>query len=268
MKKRIISSIVLILITIFSLICYPLFFSIVTIIILIGLYEFYYMVEKKEVRLFKLFGLVVGALIPISIFFHFQISEGWQFFLVVLGLFLLFLLELTKKEAHQPILSISATIFGIIYISWCFSFLLRIRQLEDGVMLTAFLIVITKSSDVGAYLIGKRYGKTFLLEKVSPKKTLEGSIGGFLFSLAVGSFFSIFVKNLMLIEKFFLIMILAIISQLGDLFESLIKRDCKVKDSGKIFPGMGGVLDVIDSLIFSAPTFYLYITMMRSVIIE
>jgi len=268
MKKRIFSSIILILITVASLIYYPLFFAMVTIIIFLGLYEFYYMMEKKEVKLFKPLGLIVGVLIPISISFRFQISEGWQFLFAVIGLFLLFLLELTKKEAHQPVLSISATIFGIIYISWCFSFLLRIRQLEDGVMLTAFLIVITKSSDIWAYLIGKKYGKTFLLEKVSPKKTLEGSLGGFLFSLAVGSFFSIFVNSLIFIEKFFLIMILAIISQLGDLFESLIKRDCKVKDSGRIIPGMGGVLDVIDSLIFSAPIFYLYITMMRNIVIE
>jgi phosphatidate cytidylyltransferase len=63
--------------------------------------------------------------------------------------------------------------------------------------------------------------------------------------------------------NFFLIIIIAIIAQLGDLFESLIKRDCEVKDSGKIFPGMGGALDVIDSIIFTAPTFYLYVTMMK-----
>ena len=65
-------------------------------------------------------------------------------------------------------------------------------------------------------------------------------------------------------EKFFLIIILAVIAQLGDLFESLIKRDCQVKDSGKIFPGMGGALDVIDSVIFAAPVFYLYVTMMKN----
>lgn len=268
MKKRIISSIILILITIVSIIYYPLFGIITTIIILIGLYEFYYMIEKKEVKLFKPLGLIIGIFIPISIYFRLEIKEGWQFLFVVLALFLLFLLELTKKEAHQPVLSISATIFGIIYISWCFSFLLRIRQLTDGTLLTAFLIVITKSSDIGAYLVGKKYGRTFILEKVSPKKSLEGAIGGFLFSLIIGSIFSIFIESLNFIEKFFLIMILAIISQLGDLFESLIKRDCKVKDSGRLIPGMGGVLDVIDSLIFSAPTFYLYITMMRNIVLE
>ena len=88
-------------------------------------------------------------------------------------------------------------------------------------------------------------------------------MGGFVTAVVVGLAFSSFVGELFLWEKVFLIIILPIIGQLGDLFESLIKRDCRVKDSGKIFPGMGGVLDVIDSIIFTAPIFYLYITMMR-----
>jgi phosphatidate cytidylyltransferase len=228
-----------------------------------GLYEFFYMVEKKGVRLFKLFGIIVGLFIPITIYFRFSVAEGWQFFLAIIGLFILFILELTKKESHQAILSLSATIFGIIYISWCFSFLIRIRMLGEGATLLAFLIVVTKSSDIGAYLWGRNFGKTPLLERISPKKSLEGALGGFFTSLIVGLGFSFFVTTLDFWEKFFLIVILAIISQLGDLFESLLKRDCQVKDSGKIFPGMGGVLDVIDSIIFTAPTFYLYITMMR-----
>ncbi|MCM8787606.1 MAG: phosphatidate cytidylyltransferase [Candidatus Omnitrophica bacterium] len=263
MKKRLITSIILSALTFLAIIYYPLFVVLITVFIFIGLYEFFYMIEKKEVKLFKPFGLFVGVLIPITISYRLSIKEGWQFLFVVIGIFLLFLLELTKKETHQPVLSISATIFGIIYISLCFSFLIRIRQFPQGERLVGFLILVTKSSDVGAYLFGKKYGRTLLLERVSPKKTLEGSVGGFLTSLTIGIIFSQFVKVLTFIENFFLIIILAIISQLGDLFESLIKRDCQVKDSGKILPGMGGVLDVIDSLIFTAPTFYLYIAMMK-----
>lgn len=263
MMKRVITSFLLSIITIFSIAYYPVFGMVVTLFIFIGLYEFFYMVEKKEVRLFKPFGLLVGVFIPITIYYRVSIKEGWQFLFVVIGLFLLFLLELTKKETHQTILSISATVFGIIYISWCFSFLLKIRQLPEGALLTGFLLAVTKSSDIGAYLLGKKYGKTRLLERVSPKKTFEGALGGLLTALAVGLIFSFFITSLSFLEKFFLIMILAIVSQLGDLFESLIKRDCEVKDSGRILPGMGGILDVIDSIIFTAPTFYLYVTMMR-----
>jgi len=228
-----------------------------------GLYEFFYMVEKKGVKLFKSLGLLVGVLIPITVYFRFPVGEGWQFLFIVLALFILFLLELTKKETHQSILSISATVFGIIYISWCFSFLIKIRQLPEGAVLVGFLILVTKSSDIGAYLWGKTFGKTLLIKRISPKKSLEGAVGGFFTSLGVGIIFSLFIGSINFWEKFFLIIILAIIAQLGDLFESLIKRDCQVKDSGKLLPGLGGILDVIDSLIFTAPTFYLYLTMMR-----
>ena len=100
---------------------------------------------------------------------------------------------------------------------------------------------------------------------MSPKKSLEGAIGGFFTSLVTGVMLSFFItiESMDFFAQFFLVIIIAIVSQLGDLFESLIKRDCQVKDSGKLIPGMGGVLDVIDSIIFTAPTFYLYLTMLR-----
>lgn len=258
------TSLILIAITVLAVIFYPVCGIVVSVFIAIALWEFFNMIESKAVKLFKTFGLLIGTFIPVSIYFRFPVKEGWQFLFIVVGLFLLFILELTKKEYHQPVLSISATVFGILYISWCFSFLIRIRQLPDGVALAGFLLAVTKSSDIGAYFIGKKFGKTPLIQRVSPQKSLEGATGGFLLSLVVGAVFSIFVKDLLFFwEKLFLTAVLAIISQLGDLFESLIKRDCNIKDSGNILPGMGGVLDVIDSIIFTAPTFYLYVTMVR-----
>ncbi|MFH1504008.1 MAG: phosphatidate cytidylyltransferase [Candidatus Omnitrophota bacterium] len=263
MNERIIPATVLGFCAVFAVIYYPLCGIATCFLILAGLYEFFHMVEKKGVRLFKPLGLLLGLLIPITIYFRFPIKEGWQFLFVIIGLFVLFLLEFRKKETHHSVLSISATIFGVIYISWCFSFLIRVRQLPEGAMLTGFLVLVTKSSDVGAYLWGKKFGKTPLIKKISPKKSLEGSMGGFFTSLSVGLIFSLFIDSIDFWEKFFLIIILAIISQMGDLFESLIKRDCGVKDSGRILWGMGGALDVIDSLIFTAPILYLYVTMMR-----
>ncbi|MDD5069123.1 MAG: phosphatidate cytidylyltransferase [Candidatus Omnitrophica bacterium] len=266
MRKRIISGTIFGLVGLFAAI-YPTFCAaVVTLLTFIALYEFFYMVEKKGVRLFVAFGLCVGTVIPITINYRFAVSEGRQFLFIIIALFMLFILELTKKKTHQAILSISATTFGIIYISWCFSFLIRIRQFPGGAMLGLFLLVVTKSSDIGAYFWGRKYGKTPLIKRVSPKKSLEGSIGGFFTSLLSGLILvplTPIIKDLMFVQNVFLIIILAILSQLGDLFESLIKRDCQVKDSGKLLPGMGGVLDVIDSIIFTAPTFYLYLTMMR-----
>ena len=231
--------------------------------ILAALYEFFTMIEKKGVRLFKIVGLLIGAFIPITIYFKLSIGESWQFLFVITGLFILFLLELTRREQYQVVLSISATIFGVLYISWCFSFIIRIRQLPGGAGLLAFLLLVTKSSDVGAYFTGKYFGKTPLIKRVSPKKSLEGATGGFLAVVLTGVLLSFLFKGFSSAQTFGLIIILAILSQLGDLFESLIKRDCGVKDSSGFLPGMGGVLDVIDSVIFTAPVFYLFITMVR-----
>lgn len=264
MAKRFVTSSFLTVLVIIAVTHPFIYMAVVSLFTAVALYEFFQMVEKKGVRMFKPFGLVVGTIIPISIYRPFPIKEELQFLLVVSGLFLLFLLELRKKEAHQPILSISATVFGIIYISWCFSFLIRIRQMEDGMMLVAFLLLVTKSSDIGAYLWGIKFGKTPLIKRISPAKSLEGAIGGFFTSLTVGSVLSLlFIPSVGLAEKVILTIILAVIAQLGDLFESLIKRDCQVKDSGALLPGMGGVLDVIDSVIFTAPTFYLYVLMVK-----
>ncbi len=264
LKKRCLTSLVLISLTVLAVIFYPVCGIVVTFFTLVALWEFFNMVERKNVRLFKYFGILVGAFIPVSIYFKIPISEAWQFLFVVLGLFILFLLELMKKENYQPILSISATIFGILYISWCFSFLIRIRQLPQGAAFSGFLLLVTKASDVGAYFFGKTLGRTPLIKRVSPYKSLEGTVGGFTISIVAGVIFYLFFNILSsLWEVVFVSAVIAIISQLGDLFESLIKRDCNMKDSSQILPGMGGILDVIDSIIFTAPTFYLYLTMIR-----
>lgn len=262
MTKRVVPFVILSIVSVFGVIYSPLCGIFSCLLIVVGLYEFFYMVEKKGVRLFKPLGLLVGALIPITIYFRFSPGQGWQFLFIVMALLLLFLLELGKKDAHHSVLSISATVFGVIYISWCFSFIIRIRQLPEGAMLTGFLLLVTKSSDLGAYIWGKKFGRSALVKRISPKKSWEGAFGGFFTSLVIGIIFSFFVKSMDFLGKLFLIIILAALAQLGDIFESLIKRDCRVKDSGKLLPGMGGILDVIDSLIFTAPTCYLYLTMM------
>jgi len=263
-KKRILTSIILIFITVLAVVFYPICGIVVTLFIIIALIEFFNMVENKGVKIFKSFGIIVGGLIPVSIYFKLPINETGQFLFVIAGLFTLFLLELTKKKNYEAVLSISATIFGILYISWCFSFLIRIRQLPQGVWLSGFLLSVTKSSDIGAYFLGKFYGKTPLIKRISPYKSLEGAIGGFFLSICAGMLFAFPLKDIFsLWEIIFLSSLLAIISQLGDLFESLIKRDCNFKDSSKILPGLGGLLDAIDSIIFTAPTFYLYVVMVR-----
>jgi phosphatidate cytidylyltransferase len=267
--KRVLSSTVIILSVIIGISFKPVVLLVVLGLILSGLWEFFLMIEKKGVTLFKYFGLTLGALIPLMFYFQVVFTPQIQLLLILIALFMSFLFELLRKENHQVVLSMSATLFGVMYISWCFSFIIKIVNLYHGSFLLGFFLLVTKSQDIGAFFVGNKYGKRPFLKRVSPNKSLEGAIGGILASVGVaivaGLILNNFIsKGMRVHHLLFLGLILGIVSQLGDLFESLIKRDTGVKDSGTIIPGMGGVLDVIDSLIFAAPVFYFYVTMVLS----
>lgn len=259
--KRIISSILLI-----GLICAIVFVDwvcglTVTLFIILGLYEFFTMLQNKGITIYKYFGIGMGAIIPLSIIFHFELTKNWELFFIVLAFLFLIFMQFARRDNSGTIVDISTTIFGIIYVSWFLSFMIKIRYLEGGLGLFLAVLLITKLGDIGAYIIGSAFGKTALLPRISPKKTVEGAIGGLLFSV-VGALISrpFFAASGAYFHLVFLGLALGILAQAGDLSESLMKRDCQVKDSGKLFPGMGGALDVIDSLLFTAPVFYFYMS--------
>lgn len=257
--KRIISAIVLISIITGVIFVDWLCALVVTIFIIGGLYEYFLMLEKKGINIYKYFGIGMGTIIPLSIMFRFEPTRNWELLFIVLALFFLILMQFKRRDNHGVIVDISTTLFGILYVSWFFSFLIKIRYLPDGLGYLALLLLITKLGDIGAFLVGSKWGKHPLLPRISPKKTIEGAIGGLVFSI-LGALAS---KTFLPFDYGQLLIIaigLAILGQLGDLSESLLKRDCQVKDSGNIFPGMGGVLDEIDSLLFSAPVFYFYLS--------
>jgi len=177
----------------------------------------------------------------------------------VLALLFILLMQFKRRDSSGVIVDISTTLFGILYVSWFFSFMIKIRYLAGGFGFLVALLLIVKLGDIGAYLIGSRWGKRPLLPHISPKKTVEGSIGGLLFSV-LGALAS---KTFLPFGYGQLVMTgvgLGILGQLGDLSESLLKRDCRIKDSSGILPGMGGILDQIDSLLFTAPVFYFYLS--------
>ncbi|MFA5004920.1 MAG: phosphatidate cytidylyltransferase [Candidatus Omnitrophota bacterium] len=258
--KRIISSILLI-----GLISGVIFFDwlcglVVTVFIVVGLYEYFTMLEKKGIGIFKYFGIALGAVIPLSIIFRFEPTKSWELLFIVLALLFIILMQFKRKNSSGVIVDISTTLFGVLYVSWFFSFLIKIRYMPQGLGLLAALLLITKLGDIGAFLVGSAFGKKLLLPRISPKKTVEGSIGGLFFSV-LGALIS---KQFLSFGYGHMIVIalgLGILGQLGDLSESLLKRDCQVKDSGNIIPGMGGVLDEIDSLLFTAPVFYFYLSL-------
>lgn len=257
--KRIITSTVLI-----GVISGVIFFDwlcglVVTLFIIAGLYEYFVMLEKKGINIYKYFGIGMGAIIPLSIMFRFEPTKSWELLFIVLALFFLILMQFRRRDNQGVIVDISTTLFGILYVSWFFSFLIKIRYLPGGLGFLAGLLLITKLGDIGAYLVGSRWGKKPLVPHISPKKTIEGAVGGLVFNI-LGALIS----KLFLPFDYTSLLVMAVcfgvLGQLGDLSESLLKRDCQVKDSGNIFPGMGGALDQIDSLLFTAPVFYFYLS--------
>ncbi|MDP3042584.1 MAG: phosphatidate cytidylyltransferase [Candidatus Omnitrophota bacterium] len=253
--KRIVSSAILIGI-ISGVIFFDWLCSLVIILFIIaGLYEYFVMLEKKGISIYKYFGIGMGTIIPLSIMFRFEPTKNWELLFIVLALFFLILMQFKRRDSSGVIVDISTTLFGILYVSWFFSFLIKIRYLSGGLGFLTALLLITKLGDIGAYLVGSKWGKKLLMPHISPKKTIEGALGGLFFSILGGLVCKPFLPfgygQLLIISAS-----LGALGQLGDLSESLLKRDCQVKDSGDIFPGMGGVLDEIDSLLFTAPVFY------------
>lgn len=258
--KRVISSILLIILTVVSINVLWLFCIVITVLIALALNEFFAMVESRGIRVYRYFGILIGIVIPISIFFKFELTKSWELLFISLALITLFLLQLSRKKTDASVEAIAVTLFGILYISWLFSFLIKLRFLPHGAGIVGMLILTVKSGDIGAYLIGSKFGKTPLISYISPKKTVEGAIGGLVFSIIFCLASRFFLPIFSLTHLIFIGAFIGILSLFGDLSESLIKRDCQVKDSGNILPGLGGVLDVLDSLIFTTPVIYFYIS--------
>lgn len=231
----------------------------------LGLNEFFALVERKGIMNERWIGLGVGLMIPLSILVGFEPSRGWEFFFAVTAFLTVFVIQMRRQDSSQAIVGVSTALFGILYVSWCFSFLIKLRFLEgpalpNGAWLVALVVAITKGGDIGAYLIGSAIGRTPMIRRVSPSKTWEGSMGGLLFSVGAALLMKHYVFTQVPTHHMVILgLLLGVMGQLGDLSESLIKRDCQVKDSGNLFPGMGGMLDILDSLLFTGPIAYFYV---------
>lgn len=265
-KKRLISAAGMIFLTVLAVLDQWFFLLMILGLTIGGLYEFFYMIKKKGIPIYSYVGIFIGILIPMSIYTRFELTKNWELLFIVLGFLLVLLLQFRRADNANAVVGISTTLFGILYVSWFFSFLIKIRFLlpgEAGVKLLAFILIVTKAGDIGALFIGSWIGKHPLLPHISPHKSVEGSIGSFIFSITAALLCRGFLPDNPIFTHFHMVAMGAFfgaIGQLGDLSESLLKRDCQVKDSGKLLPGMGGVLDVIDSLLFAAPTFYMYMS--------
>jgi phosphatidate cytidylyltransferase len=203
--------------------------------------------------------LVASLIIP---FLAYQGDMGFMYVgtsLLTMTLILCDLFRIRKDQGNPDIGLLAKYILGLLYIPVFLSYFILIRAWQEGILWIFFILLLAFSGDVAAYYTGKSLGKTKLLPSISPNKTVAGVIGLVLGSmLACLLFRYYFFPNLAVIHVLCLSFLGSIIGQLGDLFESEIKRGGSIKDSGHILPGHGGILDRIDCLLFIAPFVYYY----------
>src|ERR1051325_10126742 len=240
-----------------------------------GLVEFYGIVEKREMVCFKRWGIIGGVLLMVGTFLQLTGKIGTQgsparvndfetsfLILFVLGLCLC---QFFSRSNTAGILAISTTLFGLMYVPWLLNFIQKINFFPgvDGHYFLLYFVLITKFSDTGAYTVGSLIGKHKMIPRISPGKTWEGFGGAILVSMLASVIFVHFLGHKMrgMNWKHAIVLgtILGLCAVVGDLVESLFKREAGVKDSGKWFPGIGGILDLLDSLLFNAPIMYLYL---------
>jgi len=232
------------------------FFNLLVLLVaMIGLFEFYAMALPKELELERVVAILCGFISGAVVCWQ-RIDLLLLVLVISFGtLSVLFLLRM--REINSAVHNLVYAFFGIIYVPLLLSHVALLREFEHGREWLYFSLVIAMVGDSAAYFVGSAIGRTKLSPLISPNKTVEGALGGLAGSV-VGAWL---VKMLFLPQAsyslvLFMAFFLAIFGQLGDLFESMLKRCFAVKDSGSIIPGHGGVLDRLDSLLFVFPVAY------------
>lgn len=250
------------------------------VVVSLAVWEFYMICWAKGLYAYRVWG-VIGTVAMISGSWFFfgqtnQLRNSYDFDILILLIFAVgvFLRQFPRELNSRGIEMMAATLFGLIYVGWLGNFITRVNFAvpnNQGRYFVMYLVVCTKFTDIGAYLVGSTIGRHKMTPKISPKKTWEGTFGGIAFAVG-GSFLclslykselSAFGMNAM--HATILGILLGIAAVIGDLAESLIKREAGVKDSGTILPGHGGALDLLDSLLFCAPLLYVYMRLVLKV---
>ncbi len=252
--QRILSALVLIPIVAFLAWWHPLaYMGLILLIVCLMLYEFsgFARAADASIPVFLFIGVSLLVSIPDT---------------VVLGLLLTVFLapgrSLFRRSPEGCFRAAGAWVLGTLYIAWAFGYhLILLRQEPKGLHLITFLVLVIWMTDTLAYTVGTLFGKHPLMPSISPKKTIEGTTGGLIGGIFTGwAVWRIGLQDVFSWQHALLLsLLLSIVAQMSDLIESAIKRDIGVKDSGRLIPGHGGMLDRCDSLIFTAPTMYYYV---------
>lgn len=262
------------------------FASVVILLSVLALWEYYTLAERKKAEPAKYFGLVINVAMLLNFYLFFD--KGYFAIVMFAQLSVLFvgsmLIQLYMRNNHA-IFNLATTVAGVMYMVFLLGPLILLREFASVIQMFdtfgmsgnylhnpiflenntwgIFVILIFFSiwiCDSAAYFIGKAYGKNKLFQRVSPKKTWEGAIAGFIFAvLSFYIFGFFFLPELPSIHTIILGFIVGTAGQIGDLAESQLKRDAEVKDSSDLLPGHGGVLDRFDSIMFVSPVILIYL---------
>lgn len=275
--KRALSSFLLISLLVF-LARYGLYWGVCILVAVTGLlaqWEFYVLQESKGLKVFKKAGVFCGAI-------YFLVcslpslplldgaswwsgAESLAVLLVIIGVMSR---QVFEKNQTSPMATVALTLFGFFYIPFLFSYVIKTLfqagyPASQGVLLAAYMVAVTKATDIGAYIIGTTMGRHKMSPRISPKKTWEGFAGGLVLAVGASVGLAHFFGDISPVfhgpHPWILGVLLSLFSVVGDLAESVIKRDAQIKDSGGIIPGIGGCLDLIDSVLFTAPLFFSYL---------
>lgn len=255
--KRILSAAVLIPVVL-GIVQYgsmELFSIFVLALVLVGWWEYARMIRRMGVSGSPILGGILCAALTACFYWN----AHYLVWLATAPVSIFMATVLAKRELRASLDHVAYTFLGVVYVSGLMSFLILLRAQEPGATLIYFLFVVIWLTDTGAFVAGKTMGKSPLAPKISPGKTVEGAIGGVVGSLAGGLVAHLtFWQNLPLNHCLIMALFCGIISQFGDLTESMFKRSAGVKDSGSLIPGHGGVLDRLDSLMFAGPALFCY----------
>ncbi len=239
----------------------------------LALLEFYALLDASRIPHFKVVGTVCGLGLVTATWFALRSGLTWQqeaeSFVLFLSMAYVFVRQILCRNLERAWDTMAGSLLGVLYVAFLFNFLLKLivgwGPANDGRWLLLYLIAVVKVTDIGAYSVGCTLGRNKLIPHISPKKTWEGLLGGLLAGLAASLLFVYFGQGMIgpfsfrWLDAVVLGLLLPVAGVVGDLIESILKRAAGVKDSGNYILGMGGILDVIDSLLFTAPFLYIYV---------
>ena len=253
------------------------FYALICVFGLIALWEFYRMLDHRGLPNFKITAMICGAVMLVGSFYYFAKmgpARSYDFEVAVLVFFLLTVFArqmFARLRDDEPLQTMAYTLFGLLYVLWLFNFMTKIVYLMPrsssgavtGQFYCLYLIAVRKFSDMGAYLVGSAVGRRLMIPHISAKKTWEGFFGALAFALLASLvLFKLMPGHLAALNwthATVLGLLLGFAAVVGDLAESIIKRSTGVKDSGNFLPGIGGALDLLDSLLFTAPLLFFYL---------